>query len=160
MGTERKSQRFMYSSTTIIRQLLEQVQANVVTWPGIEVAPHRFGGTEFTVGNVEIGHFHRNGMIDILYSKAIRQQLIAEGKAELHHLLPDTGWISFYIRSEADVQRAIWLFRYSYVQKLIRKAGGVSEESQQIINDLAPSESLRRLVEMRAPTQEVTSIGE
>jgi len=28
--------------------------------------------------------------------------------------LPDSGWISFYLREAADVERAIELFRLSY----------------------------------------------
>lgn len=56
-------------------------------------------------------------MVDIPFNSKIRDQLILERKAEPHHLdmLKDTGWITFYIRSEVDVETAIWLFRLSYL---------------------------------------------
>ncbi len=77
--------------------------------------PHRFGGLEFNLGSVEIGHIHSNGMVDIPFNTKIRTQLLAEKRAELHHLLPETGWITFYIHSEPDVEHALWLFRLSYL---------------------------------------------
>lgn len=97
------------------------VQA-VSGWAGLAQAPHRFGGVEFTLGKVEIGHIHRNGMVDIPFTRPIRDQLISEGKAEHHHLLADSGWVSYYVRSDADVEGAIWLFRVSYLQKTARRA--------------------------------------
>jgi Family of unknown function (DUF5519) len=35
-------------------------------------------------------------------------------KAQLHHLLPESGWISYYIRREEDIAGAIELFERSY----------------------------------------------
>jgi hypothetical protein len=87
----------------------------ITAWTGVEASPHRFGGVEFTLGSTEIGHIHSNGMVDIPFNTKIRDQLIAEEKAVPHHLLKETGWITFYIRSEADIQNAIWLFRLSYL---------------------------------------------
>lgn len=98
-----------------MREKINRLQAVVTSWPGVSATPHRFGGIEFTLGSVEVGHVHFNGMVDIPFNSKIRTQLIAEGRAEVHHLLKDTGWISFYIHSEADVEQAIWLFRLSYL---------------------------------------------
>ncbi len=94
---------------------LERIRATVTSWPGVSASSHRFGGTEFNLGATEIGHIHRNGMVDIPFNRKIRDQLIAEDKAEPHHLLKETGWITFYIRNNDDVQAAIWLFRLSYL---------------------------------------------
>lgn len=98
-----------------MRHRIEQVQQAVSSWPGISEQPHRFGGLEFNLGTVEIGHIHPNGMVDISLNSKIRTQLVAEKKALPHHLLPETGWITFYIRSDADVEQAVWLFRLSYL---------------------------------------------
>lgn len=106
-----------------MRQYLEQIKTAVTSWPGMTASPHRFGGTEFNLGTTEIGHFHSNGMVDIPFNSKIRDQLILEQKAEPHHLLKDTGWISFYIRSEEDVETAIWLFRLSYLFNASRARG-------------------------------------
>jgi hypothetical protein len=94
---------------------MRQFQDTITAWTGVEASPHRFGGIEFTLGGTEIGHIHSNGMVDIPFNTKIRDQLIAEGKALPHHLLNETGWITFYIRSEADIRNAIWLFRLSYL---------------------------------------------
>jgi len=98
-----------------MRDKIEHIKQTVTAWPGVTVSPHRFGGLEFNLGGVEIGHIHHNGMVDIPFNSKIRSQLLAEHRAEPHHLLPETGWITFYIRSEADVEQAIWLFRLSYL---------------------------------------------
>ena len=90
-------------------------QDRITAWTGVNASPHRFGGVEFTLGGTEIGHIHSNGMVDIPFNRKIRDELIAEGKAVPHHILNETGWITFYIRSSADVEAAIWLFRLSYL---------------------------------------------
>jgi Family of unknown function (DUF5519) len=93
----------------------ERITQEVTSWQGIQALPHRFGGTEYRLGQKrEIGHIHGDHMVDIPFPVKVRQQLVAEGKAELHHLLPESGWISFYIRQPEDVERAIVLFKMSY----------------------------------------------
>jgi len=99
----------------MMRNVVEYIQNEVVAWDGMVANPHRFGGLEFNLGTTEIGHIHRNGMVDIPFNSKIRNQLIAEGKAEPHHLLAETGWITFYIRTDADVQAAVDLFKLSYL---------------------------------------------
>lgn len=94
---------------------INRLQSVITSWPGMAAHPHRFGGLEFNLGSVEVGHVHRNGMVDIPFNSKIRHQLIAEGRAEPHHLLKDTGWITFYMHTEADLQQAIGLFRLSYL---------------------------------------------
>lgn len=98
-----------------MQNYLSQLQNAVTAWDGITASPHRFGGVEFNLGTTEIGHVHRNGMVDIPFNSKIRNQLVAEGKAQPHHLLQDTGWISFYIHTADDVQAAVELFRLSYL---------------------------------------------
>lgn len=105
-----------------MHEFVEQVRTTVTSWPGITANPHRFGGIEFNLDTVEVGHIHSNGMVDIPFNSKIRDQLLAEQKAEPHHLLPETGWITYYIRSAADVQQAIWLFRLSYLFNATRGA--------------------------------------
>ncbi len=40
--------------------------------------------------------------------------MIAEGKAEPHHILPRSGWITFRFRKNGDVEKAVNLFRLCY----------------------------------------------
>jgi hypothetical protein len=104
-----------------MQHILERLQRNILTWPGMTAAPHRFGGIEFNLGSVEVGHVHRNGMVDIPFNSKIRNQLVAERLAEPHHLLKDTGWISFYIHSDSDGDAALRLFRLSYLFNAARQ---------------------------------------
>jgi hypothetical protein len=81
---------------------------------GIEAQPHRFGGTEYRLGRREIGHVHGDHLVDIPFPKAIRDELVATGRAEAHHILPQSGWVSIYLKQPGDVERAIELLRCSF----------------------------------------------
>ena len=35
-------------------------------------------------------------------------------------MLTETGWVSFYIRSERDVTHALWLLRLAYLNTLLQ----------------------------------------
>jgi predicted DNA-binding protein (MmcQ/YjbR family) len=92
----------------------EKIRAAVLRWDGVSAAPHRFGGTEFRVGRREIGHAHGNGLVDIPFPKKVRDELVAAGRAAPHHVLPESGWVSFYLREAEDVAHAIELLREAY----------------------------------------------
>lgn len=83
-------------------------------WDGVDVMPHRFGGVAFRVGRREMGHVHVGGTADLLVTVRMRRDLVARGRAQAHHTLPHSGWISFRIRSEHDVPAAVELFRLNY----------------------------------------------
>lgn len=93
----------------------------VSTWEGVSAHPHRFGGTEYRVGRREIGHIHGDHLLDIPYPRRIRDQVVAEGVASPHHILPDTGWVSFYLRQPEDIDRAIELIDRSYKVALAQR---------------------------------------
>jgi hypothetical protein len=100
----------------------QRVIAVVSSWDSIEAQPHRFGGIEFTLGKVEVGHIHvESGLVDIPFMKRTREALVADGEAELHHILPESGWISFWMRGDQDVAQAIRLYRLSYLMKTYRR---------------------------------------
>ncbi len=83
-------------------------------WNDMEVLPHRYGGVEFRVGKREIGHVHLSGVADLLVSVRMRRDLVAAGRAQAHHTLPHSGWISFRLRSEHDIPAVVELFRLNY----------------------------------------------
>ena len=92
----------------------QQITTTVVAWPGVETAPHRFGGVELRLGRRELGHLHGSRIADLPFPRRVRDELIADGRAQPHHILPDSGWITFPIKAPADAERAIELFRLSY----------------------------------------------
>jgi predicted DNA-binding protein (MmcQ/YjbR family) len=92
----------------------QQIKGTVSAWDGVTAHPHRFGGTEYRLGDREIGHVHGDGLVDIPFPTKVRNELVAAGEAQPHHVLPDTGWISFYMRKPEDVEHAVALLRRSY----------------------------------------------
>jgi hypothetical protein len=67
-------------------------------------------------------HVHGDYQADVVFPMAVRDRLIAEGKAEPHHVLPQSGWITFRFRREEDVDAAVELFRQSY-EAAVRSLG-------------------------------------
>ena len=94
--------------------IAESIKSEVTSWPGVEAKPHRFNGIEFRVRGHEIGHLHGGRLADLPFPVRIRKELVEQGRARLHHVLPQTGWVSYPIRDEEDVQGALELFRMNY----------------------------------------------
>jgi hypothetical protein len=86
----------------------------VLQWPGVTTVPHRFGGTEYRLGDREIGHIHGDGLVDIPFPRKVRDELIAAGRAEEHHILPASGWVSLQLRKRDDVENAIEMLKISF----------------------------------------------
>lgn len=92
----------------------EQIKEAVISWPGVEAVPHRFGGVEYRYGRKEIGHVHGDRLADLPLPRRLHDELIAAGRAEPHHVLPHTGWVSCWIQGPADVENVIELLRMQY----------------------------------------------
>jgi hypothetical protein len=90
--------------------ILEEVGA----WEGVTQAPHRFGGVELRYGRRELGHVHGDALVDLPFQRRLRDMLVETGRAEPHHVLPGSGWVSFRLRGPEDATEAIELFRLAY----------------------------------------------
>jgi hypothetical protein len=146
--------------------LVERLIADAAGWPGVEVAPHRFGGTEFRLGAREVGHVHEWGSLDVNYLRRLRDVLVAAGLTGEHHLLADSGWTSFDLRRERDYEQARWLLRLSYLYHVnalskrdaafldaepdVEPYAGVDVTAE--LDVLDPSESIRAAFERRPVT--------
>ena len=97
------------------------ITQTLASWDGVSTAPHRFGGVEYRLGTRELGHIHGDHLVDIPFPKKVRDEIVSEALAEPHHILPETGWVSFYLREEGDVQKAIALLQRSYEIALKQK---------------------------------------
>ncbi|MFC7176864.1 luciferase family protein [Halosegnis marinus] len=97
------------------RASIDRVVETVAALPGVGTAPHRFGGTEFTLRGRELGHVHADGYLDISYPRAVRDALVAEGWTGPHHLYPDSGWTTFHLTVPANVAHATALVTLSYL---------------------------------------------
>src|SRR5260370_1744332 len=101
---------------------MEKLEEQVAAWPHVSVHPHRFGGREFRFGNAELGHVHLGGTVDIPFPRAVRDALLADGLAEEHHWVPNSGWTTFHVRGEGDLRHALWLMRLSYLRYALKIA--------------------------------------
>ena len=124
------------------------IEHEVLSWPNVTVHAHRFGGVEFQVNQHEIGHLHGDRQADLPFPVRVRRELVADGRASLHHILPDTGWVSYYIRSAADLAGAIALFRLNYDRLTGRNSAAVGgdgvsaadeDEYDEVIEDSFPA---------------------
>ena len=98
----------------LTKPIAARIQDEVASWDGVTVEAHRGGMIFFLVGRREIGHLHGNRMADLPFPVRIREQLVADGKADLHYLHPKTGWVTRYLRSDEDIGPIIELFRLNY----------------------------------------------
>jgi hypothetical protein len=133
---------------TQMRRLEEEVAA----WPNVSVHPHRFGGQEFRFGNAEVGHVHEGGTVDIPFPRNVRDALLAEGLAEEHRWVPNSGWTTFRVRSEEDFKHALWLMRLSYLRYALKAAADARKLFEQESEALHLSPGFKSLLEKFAPS--------
>jgi hypothetical protein len=95
-------------------EAFDRVKAELMSWPGVTSGPHRFGGTEFRVNGKEMGHMHGGRFADLPFPMNIRNILVKDGRALPHHVLPNSGWVTFLINEEADITSLIRPFRKQY----------------------------------------------
>ena len=109
--------------------LTDAVRA-VLTDPEVTEAPHRFGGLEFRLGRRELGHLHGERLADLPFPRRVRDELVAAGRAEPHHVLPDSGWVSRRVRGPEDVAAVAELFRLSYERATAARSRHEHDEEQ------------------------------
>jgi Family of unknown function (DUF5519) len=100
----------------------ELIREAVASWPGVETTPHRFGGVEYRLGRKELGHVHGDRLADLPLPRRLRDEAVAAGRAVPHHVLPDTGWVSCWMKGPEDAAGVIELFREQYERYLATAA--------------------------------------
>jgi hypothetical protein len=97
-----------------MQDIAGRIERDVTSWEGVTAHPHRFGGREFRLGRKTLGHLHGERWADLIFQRGIRDMLVDTGRAQPHHVLPETGWVSKHIRSDEDVAEVVELFRLAY----------------------------------------------
>jgi len=92
----------------------EQIGREVLSWPGVTEAPHRFGGVAFHLGRRELGHLHGDHLADFPFPVPLRDELVRAGRAQPHHVMPDSACVSYYINDAQDLLGALALFHLAY----------------------------------------------
>jgi hypothetical protein len=130
---------------------VNRIKGEVSLWGHISLHPHRFGGEEFRFGEAEIGHLHREGILDIPFSRSIRDALLKRGLAEQHHWLPNSGWVTLRVQSEKDVAHAIRLLRISYLRYQLKQDPDPHDLLERESAVLGLDSRLRSLLEVFIP---------
>lgn len=130
---------------------LTKFEEEVSAWANVSVHPHRFGGREFLFGKAEVGHVHVGGIVDIPFTRSIRDALLVEGLAEEHYWVPDSGWITFRIRNERDLDRALWLMRISYLRYALKTAADPQRLLERESEELHLNDQFKSLLEPFVP---------
>ena len=107
--------------------LTAAVRAELLAHPDVSEGPHRFGGIEFRLGRRELGHLHGDRMADLPFPRRIRDELIAAGRAQPHHVLPDSGWVTRRVDGPEDVEAIVELFALSYERAVAARSRGRDE---------------------------------
>jgi hypothetical protein len=81
----------------------------------------------------------------------VRDALLAEGLAEEHRWVPNSGWITFHVRSEGDVKHAVWLMRLSYLRYALKIASDPRLALDESGEELQLSSKLKSLLEPFVP---------
>jgi Family of unknown function (DUF5519) len=90
-------------------RVISEIESAVRQWPGMRIGLHRLGGIGFFFHGKESSHIHGNGLLDCFVGRANRDMLVGDGRALPHHVFPNSGWISFWIEDDEDIQPAIQL---------------------------------------------------
>ena len=108
-----------FVSSSHVLDYVDDIENAVLSWNHTSIHAHKFGGVQFNVNDKEIGHLHGNGLLDIPFSRSIKEQLINEsnGRVKEHHIFRKSGWISLYIQSAADKDLALEVLMRSYKEK-------------------------------------------
>ena len=103
--------------TTSMSTILEKIKKEILSWPSVTAEQHKFGGVEFRLNKREMGHVHGDRLADLPFPMKTRNELVSSGRASPHHVMPQSGWVSYWIeKGEEDVSAIIGLFRLRYEQ--------------------------------------------
>jgi hypothetical protein len=130
---------------------MKKLEDEISRWPHVSVREHRFGGHEFLFDNAEVGHVHTGGIVDIPFTRPVRDTLLADGLAEQHHWVPNSGWITFRMDSEEDLSHALWLLRLSYLRYALKRASDPQKLFEQESEQLHLSPRFKSLLERFVP---------
>jgi hypothetical protein len=76
---------------------------------------------------------------------------LAKGLAQEHHWVPNSGWTTFHIRNQEDLNHAIWLLRLSYLRYALKTAGDPRNLLDEESHSLHLHPSLKSLFEAFLP---------
>ena len=135
-------------------KLLQRLEQVVLSWPNVSTHLHRFGGREFRFSAAEVGHIHPGGVVDIPFPRSIHDALLAEGLAQQHRWVPDSGWVTFRVHNDGDLNHALWLMRISYLRYALKTSSNPAEMLETESADLHLQPHFQSLLAQFLPKKE------
>jgi hypothetical protein len=77
---------------------------------------------------------------------------LAGGLAKEHRWVPNSGWITFHVRSDEDLKHARWLMRLSYLRYTLKTAPDARKMLEQESHELRLGPQFRSLLEKFVPS--------
>jgi hypothetical protein len=89
------------------RMAMEKLEEAILArWP-CTLGTHRLGGSAFRLGGMEIAHLHGNGLLDVRLNPTQSKAFIAKSRAQPHHLLGASSWVSYWLTSTENIPEAL-----------------------------------------------------
>jgi hypothetical protein len=111
---------------------MEALESAALQLPDVAPCIHRFGGIGFAHHGTEFAHLHGNGLLDVHLTRERAATLVATGRAEQHHVLGPSAWISFSIGSQMNVKEALGLIEEGlHLVRLKEKASAAGMSAQE-----------------------------
>lgn len=95
------------------------------SWPDVSIRPDS-AGLCFAIKDLSVGHLRWDGQLDLPFGAEVLAGIVPQGTVIRDPDLPQLDWVVFQIRTDEDVQLAVWLLRLSYLivdSKSPRKCG-------------------------------------
>lgn len=83
--------------------------------------------------------------------RSVRDTLLAEGRAQEHRWVPNSGWITSQVRGEEDLKHAMWLMRLSHLRYALKTADDPRRYLDEQTEDLQLDPHLKSLFEALVP---------
>ena len=113
---------YLWTRTGLLKEVCDVLQA-VKAWPGVVIDPNN-SGIHLTLNGVALGRLSWTGRLDLPFGPEIGDHLVAEEMLNRH---PVEDRFTFDVRTEEDVDRAIWLLRLAYLS--IDSSGSARERN-------------------------------
>jgi hypothetical protein len=109
---------------------------------------------QHSIRYLSVPSFTFSSQKDIPFPRAMHDALLSEGLAEQHGWIPNSGWITFRIRSERGFDHALWLMRLSYLRYALKTATDPRKMFQLESEELHLDPRFKSLLELFIPKKE------
>lgn len=146
----------MKADPRVIEEVFQGVVDRVQRWPGVSIDA-RPAVTNIVLGRGVLARMHAEGLVEIPFPRPVAEELIAAGRAEHHHVLPDSGWVDYRIRSADDLGPLLELLRLAFEARNVERSADAGSMVDRAAMEL--DEKIDESVEESFPASDPPAIG-